>query len=139
MYSAFCCRVPDRRAHWKWIPHSVFYTLVNECENLSVGSCSLQPCGLCSPWNSPGQNTGMGSLSLLQGILLTQESNSGVPHCGWILYQLSYQYSLIPRQSPARSPGNRLIASWNTLLLLHVVPHLHTAQLGLVHLEISRF
>ena len=95
--------------------------------------------GLYSLWNSPGQNTGMGSLSLLQGILLTQESNSGVPHCGWILYQLSSQYSLIPRQSPARSPGNRLSASWNTLLLLHVVPHLHTAQLGLVHLEISRF
>ena len=29
---------------------------------------SLWPHGLYSPWNSPGQNTGMGSLSLLQGI-----------------------------------------------------------------------
>ena len=30
-------------------------------------SCwTLQPHGLSSPWNSPGQNTGMGSLSLLQ-------------------------------------------------------------------------
>ena len=94
---------------------------------------------LYSPWNSPGQNTGVSSLSLLQRIFLTQESNSGVPHCRWILYQLSCQDSLIPLQSPARSPGNRLIVSWNTLLLLHVVPHLHTVQLGLVHLEISRF
>ena len=93
MYSAFCCRVPDRRAHWKWIPHSVFYTLVNECENLSVGSCSLQPCGLCSPWNSPGQNTGVSSLSLLQGIFPTQGSKPDLLHCRWILYQLSYHGS----------------------------------------------
>ena len=47
---------------------------------------------LC-PWNSPGKNTGVSSLSLLQGIFLTQESNQGLPHCRWILYQLSYQGS----------------------------------------------
>ena len=39
------------------------------------------------------QNTGVGSLSLLQGIFLTQESNWGLLHCRWILYQLSYQGS----------------------------------------------
>ena len=33
----------------------------------------------------------MGSLSLLQRILLTQESNQDLLHCRWILYQLSYQ------------------------------------------------
>ena len=32
-------------------------------------------------WNSPGQNTGVGSLSLLQQIFLTQESNHGLLHC----------------------------------------------------------
>ena len=37
------------------------------------------------------QNTGMGSLSLLQQIFLTQELNWGLPHCRQILYQLSYQ------------------------------------------------
>ena len=58
-------------------------------------SDSLQPYGLYSPWNSPGQNTGVGSLSLLQGIFLTQKSNWGLLHCRWILYQLSYQGSLI--------------------------------------------
>ena len=45
----------------------------------------------CSPWNSPGQNTGMGSLSLLQGIFPTQGSNQGLLHCRWVLYQLSYE------------------------------------------------
>ena len=45
-------------------------------------SDSLQPHGLYSPWNSPGQNTGGGSLSLLQGIFPTQGSNPGLLHCG---------------------------------------------------------
>ena len=56
-------------------------------------SCpTLQPHGLHSPWNSPGQNTGVGSLSLLQGIFPTQGSNLGLPT--WrILYQLSHKGS----------------------------------------------
>ena len=37
------------------------------------------------------KNTGVGSLSLLQGIFLTQKSNHGLLHCRWIFYQLSYQ------------------------------------------------
>ena len=41
------------------------------------------------------ENTGMGSLSLLQGIFLTQESNQGLSHCRQMLYQLSYQGSTI--------------------------------------------
>ena len=45
-----------------------------------------------------GQNTGVGSLSLLQGIFWTQELNQGLLHCTWILYQLSYQGSLIPKR-----------------------------------------
>ena len=62
-------------------------------ESHSVVPISLQPHGLYSPWNSPGQNTGVGSLSLLQGIFLTQELNRGLLHCRQILYQLSYQTS----------------------------------------------
>ena len=62
-----------------------------ETESDSVRSDSLLPHGLYSPLNSPGQNTGVGSLSLLQGIFPTQGSNPGLPHCKWILYQLSYQ------------------------------------------------
>ena len=42
-------------------------------------------------WNSPGQNTGVGILSLLQGIFPTQWSNSVLLHCRQILYQLSHK------------------------------------------------
>ena len=57
----------------------------------SVMSDCLQPHGLYSSWNSPGQNTRVGSLSLLQGIFPTQGSNPGLPHCRRILYQLSHK------------------------------------------------
>ena len=104
-----------------------------ESESHSVVSNSLRPHGLYSPWDSPGQNTGVGSLalipgdlpdlgiesrspalqadslpaepqakpkstgvgtlSLLQGIFLTLESNQGLLHCRQILYQLNYEGS----------------------------------------------
>ena len=51
------------------------------------------PMDLCSPRNSPGRNTRVGSLSLLQEIFPTQELNPGLPHCRQILYQLSRQRS----------------------------------------------
>ena len=56
-------------------------------------SVSLWPHGLYSQWNSPGQTTGVSSLSLLKGVFPTQGSNSGHPCCKCILYQLSYQGS----------------------------------------------
>ena len=57
-------------------------------------SCpTLWPHGLYSPWNSLGQNTGMGSFCLLQGIIPTQGSNPGLLHCRQILYQLSHKRS----------------------------------------------
>ena len=76
--------VKDTLYHWatKWSErHSVVFN-------------SLQPHGLYSSWNSPGQNTGVGSLSLLQGICPTQGSNPVLPHCRQILYQLSHKGSL---------------------------------------------
>ena len=48
---------------------------------------------LHSPWISPGQNTGVGSHFLLQGIFPTQGSNPGLPHSRRILYHLSHQRS----------------------------------------------
>ena len=54
---------------------------------------TLRPHGLYSPWNSLGQNIGVGSLSLFQGIFPTQGLNPGLPHCRWILYQLSHRGS----------------------------------------------
>ena len=50
-------------------------------------------CQLLCPWNSPGQNTAVGSHSLLQEIFSTQGSNPGLPHCREILYQLSHKGS----------------------------------------------
>ena len=67
--------------------------LESQSESHSVVSDSLQPHGLYRPWNSPGQNTGGGNLSLLQYIFLTQELNRGLLHCRQILYHLSYQGS----------------------------------------------
>ena len=54
---------------------------------------TVAPPGFLCPWDSPGQNTGVGSLSLLQRIFPTMESNQGLLHCRQILYQLSYQGS----------------------------------------------
>ena len=62
-------------------------------ESCSVVSDALRPHGLYNPWNSPGQDTGVGSLSLLQWIFPTQGSNPGLLHCRRIHYQLSHQGS----------------------------------------------
>ena len=77
-----------------WLHQSLW---LSESESCSVMSNSLRFHGLYSPWNFPGQNTGVGSLSLFQGIFSTkwstQGSNPGLPHCKWILYQLSHKRS----------------------------------------------
>ena len=74
--------------------HPAYLTYMQgESESHSVMSSSLRPHGLYSTWNSPGQNTGVGSPSLLQGIFPTQGSNPGLPHCRQILYQLSHKGS----------------------------------------------
>ena len=67
-----------------------------QSESRSVMSSSLRPHGLYSPWISPGQNTAVGSFSLLQVIFPTQGLNPGLPYCRWILYQLSHQGSTFP-------------------------------------------
>ena len=73
---------------------------LENCENHSVLSSSLRPRGLYSPWNSPVQNTGVGSLALLQGIFPTQGWNPGLPHGRRILYQRNR------KRSPNYIPSN---------------------------------
>ena len=76
----------DNVCIWAW----------SESESHSVVPDYLRPFGLFglySPWNSSGQNIGVGSLSLLQGVFLTQGSNPGLLHCRRILYQLSHKGS----------------------------------------------
>ena len=84
--------------------HGIFQARILEWVAFSFSKGSSQP-GIkprsptlqadSVPAEPPGKpkNTGVGSLSLLQGIFPTQESNQGLLHCRWILYQLSYQGS----------------------------------------------
>ena len=100
--------------HWLIATHiSTKHCYCCESESRSVMSNSLWPHGN-SPWNSLGQNTGVGSLSLLQGIFPNQWSNPGLPHCRWILglnpglphhRQILYQLS---------HKGSRRILEWVT-------------------------
>ena len=64
--------------------------VIVECES---ESCSVSVRLFATPWNSPGQNTGVGSLSFLQGTFPTQGSNLGLPHCRRSLYKLSHMGS----------------------------------------------
>ena len=66
------------------------------CVSCSVPSNSLRPHGLqlarlLCPWNSPSKNTRVGYHSLLQGTILTQIFNTGLPNFRQILYHLSQQ------------------------------------------------
>ena len=74
---------------------SMTHVYLQWCESESRLAVSdyLRPHGLYSPWNSPGQNTGVGSLSLLQGIFPTQGSNLGLLHRRRIRYQLRHKVS----------------------------------------------
>ena len=89
--------IPQFNKKYWWHKWSCNFDIC-ESESHSVVSGSLWPHGLlptkllCS-WTSPGQNTGVGSLSLLQWISPTQKLNRGPLHCRWILYRLSYQGS----------------------------------------------
>ena len=83
----------------------------SESESHSIVSDSLQPHGLYSPCNSPGQNPGVGSLSLLQGL------NPGLSHCRQILYQKIGLQSLIAllfsMTLNKRTPAIKKKLSWN--------------------------
>ena len=81
--------MPFQTTSFHWIHEAVMKE--SESESHSVMSDPLQPHELYSPWNLPGQNTGVGSNSLLQGP--TQGSNPGLPHCRQILYKLSHRGS----------------------------------------------
>ena len=72
---------------------NLFHTHTHTHTHSVAQSCpTLRPHGY-SPWNSLGQNTGVGSLFHLQGIFPTQGSNPSLPHYGWILCQLSHKGS----------------------------------------------
>ena len=76
-----------------FLPIPYIYMCMKESESRSVVSNSLRLHGLYSLWNSPGENTGVGNLSLLQGIFLTHGLKPGLPHYRQIFYQLSHKGS----------------------------------------------
>ena len=67
--------------------------MLYDSESHSVLSDSLWPHGLDSPWNSPGQNTRVGSLSLLQRIFPTQ---------GIKPRALAFQINSLPAELPGK-------------------------------------
>ena len=99
--------------NWTELQNKTYYLFCTKSESGSALFNSLHPHGLYSPWNSPSQDTGMGSFSLLQGILPTQGLNPGVQHCR-ILYQLSnnrspriLEWVAYPFSSRYSQPRNR--------------------------------
>ena len=86
-------RICSRIQCWPSIVIQLLKQIEWVSESHSVMPNSLWPHGLYSLWNSPGQNTRVGSLSLLQGIFPTNGSNSGLLHYRWIPYQLSHKGS----------------------------------------------
>ena len=83
-------------------------------ESRSAMFDSLWLPGQYSPWNSPGKNTGVDCLSLLQGIFPTQGSNLGLPHCGQFLYQLSHKGTTRPTIAQIQA---RRAETWYTINL----------------------
>ena len=109
---------------------NIIHFIVCESESRSAVSDSLQPHGLYSPWNSPGQNSRVGSLSLLQGIFSTQGLNPGLPHCGQLLHQLSHRGSprVLEWVAYPFSRGSSLIPNLS-------LPHSHLSPLVTISLS----
>jgi len=87
------CSLPGSSIHGIFQARVLEWGAIAFSESHSVVSNSLRPRELYSPWNSPGQNIGVGRLSLLQGIFPIQGLNPGLLHCRWILYQLIHKGS----------------------------------------------
>ena len=92
----------------KTLPHTIYKNKLKWYKELNIRHNTVQlkvkaaqfgptlcnPLDLHSPWNFLGQNSGVGSLSLFQGVFpTTQGSNPGLLHCRQTLYQLSHKGS----------------------------------------------
>ena len=110
------CSLPDSSVH------GILQARIQECvaipslgdlpdPGVKPGSLTLQADSLLSKPPGKPLNTGVGSLSLLQGIFPTQELNWGLLDCRWILYQLSYQGSPVHLLLLSRFSHVRLCAT----------------------------
>ena len=103
----------SRQPYWSGVPCPPPGDLPNP--GIKPRSPALQADSLLS--ESPGKpkNTGMGSLSLLQGIFQTQGSNPGLQHCRQILYHLSHQGN-----PPGRTRLSPLPDVFNSVTSTHI-------------------
>ena len=81
----------SRQEYWSGYPFPFPEDLPNP--GIELRSPTFRADCLPAELQEKPKNTGVGSLSLLQRIFPTQESNWGLLHCRWILYQLNYQGS----------------------------------------------
>ena len=86
------CRWQSSLCVLTWASLLIFSLLIPSPSNLHQSRPTICNPMVC-PWGSPGKNTGVGSLSLLQRIFLTQGLNPGLLRCRHFLYHLSYQGS----------------------------------------------
>ena len=99
---------------YELLPYLLYSEWVSESR--SVVSDSFRHHVLYSPWNFPGQNAGVGSLSLLQGIFPTQGLNPGLLNCSWILYQLSHKGSpLLSSAAAAAKSLQSCLTLWDPI------------------------
>ena len=101
--------------------------------------CSLRPYGLQTarllcPWDSPGNNTGVGCHALLQGIFPTQGSNP----C--LLHLLHWQVGSLPLESPGK-PGYHFISVLRSLYTfgIHTQTHTYTHTYTIRYLSCKYF
>ena len=88
--------------HFKLFLASLSYLIqCSESESRSVACDSLRPHGLYSPWNSPGQNTKVSSLSFLQGI---------IPNPGIELRSSTLQADSLPAEPPGKPKNTERVA-----------------------------
>ena len=105
-FSCVCPLMPSRSTYClTWVSHTLDVGYLIMAAPAKRSSCSLpwtmgisswpplESHGLCNPWNSPHQNTGVGGLSLLQGVFPTQGWNLSLLHCRRTLYHLNHQGS----------------------------------------------
>ena len=103
-FSAICKVSSDN--HFAFL-YFFFLGLIRVVSSACAVLCLVsQPCPtLCDPVDcslpsssvhaySPSKNNELVCQALLQGIFPTQGSNPGLPHCRWVFYRLSHQWSL---------------------------------------------
>ena len=81
----------SRQGQWSGLPRLPPGDLPNP--GIEPRSLDLQADSLLTEPGGKSKNTGVGSLSPLQGVFPTQELNQGLLHCRQIVYQLNYQGS----------------------------------------------